>query len=203
MLTTTKNQSKDICKKCRQIIKFNASFYSASTHQKTVSSYFNITKSTAWHRCKNSSRILYIGALCAPHQVFRCGWARIAPSSHRKWDTQHLEIKEETLCYVRYRWKHTVRSHPPSEHPDLTKILFHSPEVRRTVPSGGKPSCTLRSSWGKTKERMRPRSPQLQFQMITLSQGWTRFPRTKHIEVFYQDLPLSSKTTKRASATAR
>lgn len=106
---TKKKQSKDLCKKYRQIRKFNVSCYSTSTHQKTVSSYFN--KSTTWHRCKNSSRILYIRAFCAPHQVFFCGWTRIPPSSHRKWDTQHLEIKKRRPCVTLYIDKSTQSIH--------------------------------------------------------------------------------------------
>lgn len=43
----------------------------------------------------------------------------------------------------------------------LTGILFHSPEVQRTVQWGGKPFYTLRSGWDKTKEKKLPHSPQL------------------------------------------
>lgn len=96
----------------------------------------------------------------------------LASSSHRKWDTQHLEINSRT-CVLNQ--KHAMYYHPESERPELTKIPFRSPEVRRTARSAGKPSYTLRSRRGKTTGTMRPHSPPLWFQISARLHSWKHF----------------------------
>ena len=44
----------------------------------------------------------------------------------------------------------------------LTRILFHSPEVRRTALLAGKPFDKHHLGWDKTRERQLPHSAQLQ-----------------------------------------
>lgn len=155
---------------------FKVKFYSVPTqlekHPQTAA--VKLTLHREQHEVQNSESL---------HQATRCTSSALlerlaqhsrllAPCSHRKWDTQHLEINRRTCAL---KQKYAVYNHPEAERSELTKIPFRSPEVRRTARSAGKPSDTLRSSWGKTTGRMRPHSAPLWFQIRARLHSWKHF----------------------------
>ena len=124
---------------------------------------FNIHKSTVLNQNKKVNMVLHnsVMSVSSANLLARLN-QKCTPSSHRKWDTQHLGVNKRPCItfnemYTTYSQSYCVWTSK------LTRSLFHSPEVQRRVLSGGKLSYTLHSGWDKTRGRRQPHSPQLEW----------------------------------------